>query len=159
MRAGLFPCAFSGRIEPKSIDTSMWHVGMIDHMERVSIRIHNAPRDLVVSAKHDALSNGLTFSGWVLEAMRSRLEAQHDDVRGAGSSEAGKTQRGRHRATMPDVPAPTSEAERLHPVQPMRTQLDERGAGDRSAPASHATHSTYNAGKDGRWCSDCKLYF
>lgn len=46
---------------------------MLYHVETKSIRIHNVQNDLVADAKRAAQLSGLTFSGWVIEAMQLRL--------------------------------------------------------------------------------------
>ena|ERR1700743_1369531 len=123
-----------------------------------TLNIRNIDKQLILRARTKAMLRGLTLRDWVAGVISDALEVDGADSRGAGGSEAGEVERGRHRATVPHVRKAKSDEERLHPVQPVRTELDQRGAGDRSASAGHATHHVYRDG-DRQWCSDCKLHF
>lgn len=124
-----------------------------------TLNIRNIDKQLILRARTKAMLSGMTLRDWVAGVIGDALEAEGVDSRGTGSSEAGETERIGHGATVPDVPEAKGKAKRLHPLQPLRPELDQRGTGDRSSPVSHATHRTYRDGERGTWCSDCGLYF
>lgn len=122
------------------------------------LKAYSVPTDLMADAKRAATLAGQSLSSWVIETVRLRLGGCDDDTRGTGSSEAGTIERAGNGAALPDVRKAKSDTKRLHPLQPVRPELDQRGAGDRPSSASHSTHRVYRDG-DRQWCSNCKLHF
>ena len=86
---------------------------------------------------------------------------QNDDAGRAGSGTAGAVKRKGNGASLPMVRKAKSPAVGLHPVQPVRNELDQRGGhlegpkgGAPGGDVTHAGHRTYKNG-DEWWCSTC----
>jgi len=74
----------------------------------------------------------------------------------ADNDPKGATGRKGKRAPVPVLQKAKGDKKRLHPVQPVRGEL-EQGGRHQQGP-SHDGHQTYPAG-DQQWCSTCQLYF
>ena len=126
------------------------------------LNLRNLDVTLVTRLKTDAALARTTLRAHCIRL----LEGSHgidNDATGPGVLEGRTPERTGDRTRLPIVRKAKSKAQRLHPVQSVRDELD-RGREHHGEPEGgaleevHAGHQTYKAGEQ-QYCADCKLYF
>lgn len=138
------------------------------HVYMGVLNLRNIPDELIRKMKMRAAENGVTLKDECLEIIRRHCgvvdsagvgetgKTDHAGRRGQGGLKGDEAQRRGNGASVPDMRKTEGAAQRLHPVQPVRTELVSGGRSEQESP--HASHRTFKSG-DREWCSDCKCYF
>ena len=111
---------------------TLWH-NIYMSMVRIAVRV---PQSLADELRVEGEAHGCDLS-W---AVRRRLNA---DIRGSGTEPAGPTQRSGNGASVSVLPQAEGKPKRLHPVQPVRSEL----AGGGNEPTKLPEHGPASCAK------------
>jgi len=141
----------------------------------MDLNLRNFPDELAKELKVEAAASGMTLKELVvLKCARKGVvnegtgrEDNSDHARGVGGGEAEATGRGRDGTAVSVLQSSKGNKKRLHPVQPVRGKLAERGGHNEGPEAAESVkvvngvcpvdekHRFYRNGESW-WCSDCK---